>query len=534
VLGVLTVGALALALTPAAASAHDPSNGGSANQGGHGSADTSHQVGASNSFSPQVKHTGIGPTGYTVTFRFQDPTATRVQVKGEWYFSSPGQTSTTSSQGLTPAQWQPGDFPIASPNSTAANWPVTDLTLDAKTGVWSYTTPMPSGLFTYGFFVNCATPTGAGCAEVSDPHNAPWNSAAGVSTGSVEPTSQVYVPADRKFGTVDYSWLAPNKRHGNLVDVSYPSPQSTAPVGSHPLAVYTPPGYQARGKTVYPTLYLSHGAGGNEVDWSTQGGAGNILDNLIADHQIQPMVVVMTNFNGLSGGTAGYSTDVVQNVIPYVEAHYNVSKDADDRAFAGLSAGGSRANDLLFNHTAEFGYYSVMSNAGGGATMTPEQATALKATLGIQVGGGLQDPITASTTGEQANLTANGVPFTADMPNGGHEWYVWRILLHDFLTSNAFRATGTTVAETPAGGGAVRLSATVHAATHESAAVTGTVVFSVDGRMVGSAKSDGHGKASWVDTVKLPAGQHTVTAGYQGSALYNASTSTALAFTSKH
>src|SRR3954451_515276 len=86
-------------------------------------------------FSPEVVHTGQGPTGYTVTFRYYAPTATSVRLRGEWFFSDAAHTTTTSSAGRLPSQWQPGDFPIASPNSgAAANWPVVQMTLDAATG----------------------------------------------------------------------------------------------------------------------------------------------------------------------------------------------------------------------------------------------------------------------------------------------------------------------------------------------------------------------------------------------------------------
>ena len=60
---------------------------------------------------PKVVKTGTAPTGYTVTFRYYDPTATSVRLRGEWFFSSPGATTTTSSLGLTPSQWAPGRFP---------------------------------------------------------------------------------------------------------------------------------------------------------------------------------------------------------------------------------------------------------------------------------------------------------------------------------------------------------------------------------------------------------------------------------------
>ena len=69
----------------------------------------------------------------------------------------------------------------------------------------------------------------------------------------------------------------------------------------------------------------------------------------------------------------------------------------------------------------------------------------MKSVLALQVGGGLQDPIRANLTTEESELTAAGVPFTDDSVNGGHEWYVWRILLRDFLTRTAFHAQASSV-----------------------------------------------------------------------------------------
>ena len=71
------------------------------------------------------------------------------------------------SEGLLPPRWRPGDFPIAYPNSTARNWPVTTMAEDRRTGVWSYTVPLPSGVFTYGFYINCPDPSEQSCTEVA-------------------------------------------------------------------------------------------------------------------------------------------------------------------------------------------------------------------------------------------------------------------------------------------------------------------------------------------------------------------------------
>src|SRR6185369_411284 len=57
--------------------------------------------------------------------------------------------------------------------------------------------------------------------------------------------------------------------------------------------VYTPPGYSTEHK--YPVLYLLHGIGGNEYEWTRGGRANVILDNLYADKQAVPMIVVIPN-----------------------------------------------------------------------------------------------------------------------------------------------------------------------------------------------------------------------------------------------
>jgi enterochelin esterase-like enzyme len=57
--------------------------------------------------------------------------------------------------------------------------------------------------------------------------------------------------------------------------------------------VYTPPGYSA--DRTYPVLYLLHGIGGDEFEWTRSGAADVILDNLYADGKAVPMIVVLPN-----------------------------------------------------------------------------------------------------------------------------------------------------------------------------------------------------------------------------------------------
>ena len=59
------------------------------------------------------------------------------------------------------------------------------------------------------------------------------------------------------------------------------------------MQVYTPPGYSKDKK--YPVLYLLHGIGGDENEWKRFAKPNVLLDNLLADGKVVPMIVVMPN-----------------------------------------------------------------------------------------------------------------------------------------------------------------------------------------------------------------------------------------------
>ncbi|MFK4098772.1 alpha/beta hydrolase-fold protein [Streptomyces sp. NPDC019531] len=407
-------------------------------------------------YGPVVRHTGRRPTGYEVTFRYHAPSAERVQLKGEWYFERPSELSPrvtgpdhlVETQGLLPAQWRPGDVPASHPNSTSPVWPVVDM-VRGRDGVWSYTTPLPSGVYTYGFFVDAQADDTTTAGQLPDPGNPAWNVTDGVVQGRAVDRSQIYVPSDPDFRTVDRSWQgpAPHGGRGKLRYVTYGSPGHVTPADENYLVVYTPPGYDPKRAEPYPTLYLSHGGGENEMGWSTQGAMADIMDNLIGHGEVEPMVVVMPNATGYASSTQdqAHRTDLIERVIPWVEDHYNVSTSASDRAYTGLSAGGMRTAYLLLNNTEVFGYYGIMSAGLPPNTTLTEERKAAIGQVSVYVGCGWQDPINVGFSTLHRgpfravrDLTAAGIHVQTDFVDGGHEWHVWRILLRDFLTRVAF------------------------------------------------------------------------------------------------
>lgn len=480
--------------------------------------------------SPEVVHTGTAPTGYEVTFRYYDPAATRVRFRGEI-----GLRTTASSTLHPPTLYQPGDF--------YGGQYTYDMVLDAATGVWSYTTPLPPGTWSYSFIPTPCT----GCqSQIPDPLNQPFNMHGATWDGSYPRWSEVYVPQDAAFSPEDRSLEAPApaEQRGALTIRRYPSPGATnctrivdcvSPANEHDITVYTPAGYDPARAVPYPTLYLSHGAGGSEVDWPSQGSAGNIIDNLIARGQIQPLVMVVTNFNNIPNSTAGYRNDVLNNVMPFVEANYNISHNASDRAFGGLSMGGMRANDMLFNATTSWGYIASWSIGSMGAPSISSPLwnnPDLKTRFALHLGGGIFDSITfPGLNTYEANLTAKGIPFVDDRVNGIHSWEVWRKMVADFAGTLAFKHTTTTLTRAVPGTdqrGLFVFKVTVKADTAEPALLTGTVTFYLDGQKLDPVRPvrDGDGAFTLlIARVRLSPGPHTVTAVYSGDNFYNTSTS---------
>lgn len=160
--------------------------------------------------------------------------------------------------------------------------------------------------------------------------------------------------------------------HGNVQQILFPSP-STGTIKR--AFVYTPAGYE-KGKGKYPVLYLQHGWGEDETAWSNQGHANLIMDNLIADGRIKPFIIVMTygmtnevKFGGLHTFDWGaFEKVLVDELVPYVDAHFRTLARKQYRAMAGLSMGGMETRNITLARPETFGSYGLLS----GGVYSPE------------------------------------------------------------------------------------------------------------------------------------------------------------------
>ena len=166
--------------------------------------------------------------------------------------------------------------------------------------------------------------------------------------------------------------------HGKVEMVEY---FSTTVGNKRRMLIYTPPGYSLDKR--YPVLYLLHGIGGDEMEWEKNGAPDVILDNLTADRKIVPMIVVLPNGraqpNDRAEGDiyshapafAAFQFDLIQDIIPFVEAHYPIKKERENRALAGLSMGGGQALDFGLGNLDRFAWVGGFSPAPN--TYPPEK-----------------------------------------------------------------------------------------------------------------------------------------------------------------
>jgi len=379
------------------------------------------QWGAAPAVSPEINADG------TVTFRYQDAKAVKVQVTGDFL---PVQDISIDLNGQTISYQSPG---------------VADLKEGAG-GVWEYTTDfaVPSEMYNYTFIVD-------GKSQI-DPLNM-W-----VNRDVSSLTSVLLVG-----GGVADDYFIHDVPHGTVSKVWYDS--ATAGFDRR-LTVYTPAGYETS-KTKYPVLYVLHGIGGDEDAWVTQGRACQIMDNLIAEGKASPMIVVFTNGN-ISQEAAplensnGYNVPSMAlpqtmegsfetsfpEIVKFVDSRYRTIAKKASRAICGLSMGGFHSLYISLNNPDMFDYVGLFSAAVGVSdpSISPIYED-LDAKLATQfskkpalyfIAIGSADFLYQSNTEYRALLDKAGYPYEYVETDGGHIWRNWRKYL-DIYAQKIFK-----------------------------------------------------------------------------------------------
>src|SRR5262249_44407582 len=115
----------------------------------------------STSASVTVRKTDKGPTGYEVDFKYTNSTAQRVLIGGGLQaFSDQFHTTLDSRAWYDPHDYKPGDFYVSYGRPEEGyEWPY-EMAKESGNddGLWTYTTPLPSGIYSFAYLVNCDFP----------------------------------------------------------------------------------------------------------------------------------------------------------------------------------------------------------------------------------------------------------------------------------------------------------------------------------------------------------------------------------------
>ncbi|HKE21411.1 MAG TPA: alpha/beta hydrolase-fold protein [Bryobacteraceae bacterium] len=331
-----------------------------------------------------------------VTFRLRAPQAKEVALLGEWV--------------------APGGIDVS---------PAVPMTRD-ESGVWSVTVgPLPREVMAYSFTIDGVT--------VADPGNPLVKFAA---NGAAQ--SLVVVPADppsmHDIRDVPHGIVQENWYHSKTLGGE-----------ARRFFVYTPPGYDARLRGGYPVFVLLHGSGNAETNWEAIGRANFILDNLLAEKRARPMLLVMPFGHAVPFGSpdsgrnnALFEQDLLNDIMPALEARYGVAAGAKNHAVAGLSMGGMQALAMGLRHPDQFSWIGVFSPVT--ESDIPQryaeqlkQADLVNRNLSLLwMGCGTLDNLFKRTQTVDEILSHNGIHHEFHPAEGGrHSWILWRANLEE-------------------------------------------------------------------------------------------------------
>jgi enterochelin esterase family protein len=251
-------------------------------------------------------------------------------------------------------------------------------------------------------------------------------------------TSLVHVP-----GPGPAIFEARQVPHGTVHVHWYHSAITGAPRRMH---VYTPPGYETDTAHRYPVLYLLHGAGDDDEGWTRVGRANFILDNLLSEGRVRPMVVAMPDGHILGTGAnwkenrgaklRAFAADFFECLMPEVERLYRAGGGRKERAMAGLSMGGGQTICTGMARPGDFGAIGLFSSG-----LWPEVTPLLEKALPelreqppelLWIGMGRRDFLYDHCGELRRMLMAAGIPFTYHEDDTTHSWRTWRDYLQRF------------------------------------------------------------------------------------------------------
>ena len=345
--------------------------------------------------------------------------------------------------------------PAAQAQSVHSSFSGDSIVVKGDDGAWVITTrPLDEGFHYYSINIDGA--------DVPDPGTLFFY-------GAGRWGSAIEVPAkDQEFYQVK------NVPHGQLREDLYFAKSSNS---VRRCFLYTPPDYEKDLSKRYPVLYLQHGAGENETGWGTQGHAGLIMDNLIAEGKAKPFIIVMENGGNIGGGPGrggrgrgappatqsgtppggagrggpafsfgAFEQVLIDDLIPHIDSTYRTIADQPHRAMAGLSMGGMQTRQISLAHLDTFSHIGVFSGGSIAPADVKDMESFKQKVKLVFISYGSREVDQAGARGRAGRGLFGGDPKANTdalqaaginthyyiSPQTAHEWQSWRRSLHEF------------------------------------------------------------------------------------------------------
>ncbi len=258
------------------------------------------------------------------------------------------------------------------------------------------------------------------------------------------PLAQTPFPAPTEATTTPTPDLSPTpdctSATGQIVEDSYPG---ALVEGEVPFRIYLPPCYPTAAKRL-PVLYLFHGYPFDEAHWDDLG-VDELAEDWIGSGETEPFILVMPRlpeplYRSSSGGNWSYEAEMLDGLLPAVEAKYAVAATPEGRAIGGISRGGVWSLEIGMRHPELFGTVAAFSPAlavnQAGPAYDPLHLAQDEAELPLRffLLAGETDWARPQTEILADSLRGQGADVVIFITGGGHDPNVWAAGMEPFLT----------------------------------------------------------------------------------------------------
>lgn len=211
----------------------------------------------------------------------------------------------------------------------------------------------------------------------------------------------------------------------------------TGEVTDRNVSIYLPPGYDISPNKRYPVIYLLHGIGDTDreftVAWSNQtdawGTIQGLMNNGIAEGRFGEMIIVvpdertkmMGSFFTNSSATGNWEDFTVKDLVDYIDKKYRTLARSESRGIAGHSMGGYGAIKLGMKHPDIYSVVyamnaAVLGWAGDVSVDNPAFGPLFKMTTLEEVLQGGRYTVGAICLAQAFSPNPSRPPFYADLP----------------------------------------------------------------------------------------------------------------------